>query len=112
MGASGKMDAEIPPDAGERCLRLKLRPAVRVLAFIQLSASPPWRTGPFCALGPITLVSRDGLTSCPGRWNRKNIYANSQMLIKKRRNLSDNVLYYEFGMTRGHAFWFRTTYLG
>jgi hypothetical protein len=32
MGASGKMDAEIPPDAGEQCLRLKLRPAVRVLA--------------------------------------------------------------------------------
>ena len=31
MGASGKMDAEIPPDAGEQCLRLKLRPAVRVL---------------------------------------------------------------------------------
>ena len=33
MGASGKMDAEIPPDAGEQCLRLKLRPAVRVLAW-------------------------------------------------------------------------------
>lgn len=32
MGASGKMDAEIPPDAGEQCLRFKLRPAVRVLA--------------------------------------------------------------------------------
>lgn len=32
MGASGKMDAEIPPDARERCLRFKLRPAVRVLA--------------------------------------------------------------------------------
>ena len=31
MGASGKMDAEIPPDAGERYLRFKLRPAVRVL---------------------------------------------------------------------------------
>ena len=32
MGASGKMDAEIPPDAREQCLRFKLRPAVRVLA--------------------------------------------------------------------------------
>lgn len=32
MGASGKMDAEIPPDARERCLRFKLRPAVRMLA--------------------------------------------------------------------------------
>ena len=32
MGASGKMDAKIPPDAGEQSLRLKLRPAVRVLA--------------------------------------------------------------------------------
>ena len=32
MGASGKMDARIPPDAGEQSLRLKLRPAVRVLA--------------------------------------------------------------------------------
>lgn len=32
MGASGKMDAEIPPDAGEQDLRFKLRPAVRVLA--------------------------------------------------------------------------------
>lgn len=32
MSASGKMDAEIPPDAGEQCLRLKLRPAVRMLA--------------------------------------------------------------------------------
>ena len=32
MGASGKMDAEIPPDARERCLRFRLRPAVRVLA--------------------------------------------------------------------------------
>lgn len=32
MGASGKMDAEIPPDAREQCLHFKLRPAVRVLA--------------------------------------------------------------------------------
>lgn len=32
MGASGKMDAKIPPVAGELCLRFKLRPAVRVLA--------------------------------------------------------------------------------
>lgn len=32
MGASGKMDAEIPPDAREQGLRFKLRPAVRVLA--------------------------------------------------------------------------------
>nr|DAF08214.1 MAG TPA: hypothetical protein [Caudoviricetes sp.] len=32
MGASGKMDAEIPPDAREQCLRFRLRPAVRVLA--------------------------------------------------------------------------------
>ena len=32
MGTSGKMDAEIPPDAGEQCLRFKLRPAVRALA--------------------------------------------------------------------------------
>ena len=31
MGASGKLDAEIPPDAREQCLRFKLRPAVRVL---------------------------------------------------------------------------------
>ena len=31
MGASGKMDAEIPPDAGEQSLRFRLRPAVRVL---------------------------------------------------------------------------------
>ena len=46
MGASGKMDAEIPPDAGEQCLRFRLRPAVRVLASIQLSAPPPWRTAP------------------------------------------------------------------
>ena len=68
MGASGKMDAKIPPVAGELSLRFKLRPAVRVLACIQLSASPPWRTDPFCALGPITLVSWDGLTSCPGRY--------------------------------------------
>lgn len=33
MGASGKMDAEIPPDAGEHSLRFRLRPAVRVLAW-------------------------------------------------------------------------------
>ena len=32
MGASGKMDAKIPPVAGELSLRFKLRPAVRVLA--------------------------------------------------------------------------------
>ena len=32
MGASGEMDAEIPPDAREQCLRFKLRPAVRKLA--------------------------------------------------------------------------------
>ncbi len=38
MGASGKMDAEIPPDAGEQCLRLKLRPAVRVLAQYSVSS--------------------------------------------------------------------------
>ena len=44
MGASGKMDAKIPPVAGELSLRFRLRPAVRVLACIQLSASPPWRT--------------------------------------------------------------------
>lgn len=31
MGASSEMDAKIPPVAGERCLRFKLRPAVRVL---------------------------------------------------------------------------------
>ena len=37
MGASGKMDAKIPPVAGELSLRFRLRPAVRVLAFIQLS---------------------------------------------------------------------------
>ena len=36
MGASGKMDAEIPPDAGEQCLRFKLRPAVRVLALYSI----------------------------------------------------------------------------
>ena len=33
MGASGKMDAKIPPVAGELSLRFRLRPAVRVLAF-------------------------------------------------------------------------------
>jgi hypothetical protein len=32
MGASGKMDAKIPPVAGELSLRFRLRPAVRVLA--------------------------------------------------------------------------------
>ena len=32
MGASGKMDAKIPPVAGELSLLFKLRPAVRVLA--------------------------------------------------------------------------------
>ena len=32
MGASGKMDARIPPDAGDQGLRLKLRPVVRELA--------------------------------------------------------------------------------
>ncbi len=30
MGAGGKLDALIPPDAGELSLRFKLRPAVRV----------------------------------------------------------------------------------
>ena len=36
MGASGKLDAEIPPDAGEQCLRFKLRPAVRMLALYSI----------------------------------------------------------------------------
>lgn len=31
MGANYKMDAEIPPDAREQCLRFKFRPTVRVL---------------------------------------------------------------------------------
>lgn len=51
MGASGKMDAEIPPDAREQCLRFKLRPDVRVLASYSVVPSRRWRTVPLCALG-------------------------------------------------------------
>ena len=36
MGASGKLDAEIPPDAREQCLRFKLRPAVRMLVLYSI----------------------------------------------------------------------------
>ena len=35
-------------------------------SLIQLSASPPWRTVPLCALGTITLVSWSSLMSCSG----------------------------------------------
>ena len=68
MGASGKMDAEIPPDAREQCLRFKLRPAVRVLAQYSIVGVTAVANSSFLCTGAITLVTRSLLTSCLGRY--------------------------------------------
>ena len=67
MGASGKMDAEIPPDAGEQSLRLKLRPAVRVLACYSVVGVTSVANSSFMCTWSITSADRGGLTSCPGQ---------------------------------------------
>ena len=73
MGASGKMDAEIPPDAREQCLRFKLRPAVRVLALYSVvgitavanSSFLCTRNDHFGDLGRFNVVPGTGLSTNP-----------------------------------------------
>mgnify|MGYP000884729927 CR=1 FL=1 len=62
MGASGEMDAEIPPDAGELCLRLKSRPAVRVLACYSVDGVASVANSPY-------LCTRDDHFSVPEPFN-------------------------------------------
>ena len=47
---------------------------------IQLSASPPWRTVPLCALGTITSVSQSLLSSCSGLQEQESVFVDLQTL--------------------------------
>ena len=73
MGASGKMDAEIPPDAGEQCLRFRLRPAVRIAGFYSVVGVTAVANSSFlCTRSdhvgdpePFNVVLGTGLSTCP-----------------------------------------------
>jgi len=62
QGAGGKVDARIPPDAGEQSLRLKLRPAVRAPACYSLVRVTAAANSPSVheELTPITREKRKG----------------------------------------------------